>query len=330
MTASHAHRAGRVRLSIAARRGGAARRPQPRDRAERQRQVQPVSGAAAARRRGAGPRDRVAGAGGRPGVGAVGGAGADRAIGQGGTTRSRARGARARSACGSGSRRTTSATPSISGCRYGRLRRPFAARSGDQARMHLERADAAAARRAGRSAGPLVRARPTATGPSVTQRLATFDSMMTHCADPRNTPEMLMLRERSAAGASTITSAPTRRRRRAAADRHAHAGARPRRPRPRGGAETIREIGDAEALARPIDDAFPGARVSVRVTATAGSRSRCSSTACCAAEGRRASDGTLRYLLWIAALLTPRPPALLVLNEPETSLHPDLLPALGA
>lgn len=41
------------------------------------------------------------------------------------------------------------------------------------------------------------------------------------------------------------------------------------------------------------------------------------------------SDGTLRYLLWIAALLTPRPPALLVLNEPETSLHPDLLPALG-
>src|SRR6185436_7049837 len=41
------------------------------------------------------------------------------------------------------------------------------------------------------------------------------------------------------------------------------------------------------------------------------------------------SDGTLRYLLWIAALHTPRPPGLLVLNEPETSLHPDLLPALG-
>jgi predicted ATPase len=41
------------------------------------------------------------------------------------------------------------------------------------------------------------------------------------------------------------------------------------------------------------------------------------------------SDGTLRYLLWIAALMTPRPPPLMVLNEPETSLHPDLLPALG-
>ncbi len=41
------------------------------------------------------------------------------------------------------------------------------------------------------------------------------------------------------------------------------------------------------------------------------------------------SDGTLRYVLWIAALLTPRPPAVMVLNEPETSLHPDLLGALA-
>ncbi|MEO1574484.1 MAG: AAA family ATPase, partial [Pseudomonadota bacterium] len=41
------------------------------------------------------------------------------------------------------------------------------------------------------------------------------------------------------------------------------------------------------------------------------------------------SDGTLRYLLLIAALLTPRPPPLMVFNEPEMSLHPQLLPALG-
>jgi len=46
-------------------------------------------------------------------------------------------------------------------------------------------------------------------------------------------------------------------------------------------------------------------------------------------SGAELSDGTLRYLLWMAALLTPRPPELLVLNEPETSLHPDLLPALA-
>src|SRR5512146_1147921 len=45
--------------------------------------------------------------------------------------------------------------------------------------------------------------------------------------------------------------------------------------------------------------------------------------------GAELSDGTLRFLLWLAALLTPRPPSMMVLNEPETSLHPDLLPALA-
>ena len=41
------------------------------------------------------------------------------------------------------------------------------------------------------------------------------------------------------------------------------------------------------------------------------------------------SDGTLRYLLLVAALLSPRPPDLMILNEPETSLHPDLLGPLA-
>lgn len=46
----------------------------------------------------------------------------------------------------------------------------------------------------------------------------------------------------------------------------------------------------------------------------------------CAAE---LSDGTLRFLLWAAALLSPEPPSLMVLNEPETSLHPDLIAPLA-
>lgn len=41
------------------------------------------------------------------------------------------------------------------------------------------------------------------------------------------------------------------------------------------------------------------------------------------------SDGTLRYVLLVAALLSPRPPGLLVLNEPEASLHPDVLGPLA-
>lgn len=41
------------------------------------------------------------------------------------------------------------------------------------------------------------------------------------------------------------------------------------------------------------------------------------------------SDGTLRYLSLVAALLTARPPELLVLNEPETSLHGSLIAPLA-
>ena len=42
------------------------------------------------------------------------------------------------------------------------------------------------------------------------------------------------------------------------------------------------------------------------------------------------SDGTLRFILLAAALLTPRPPPLLVLNEPESSLHSSVIPALAS
>jgi predicted ATPase len=37
----------------------------------------------------------------------------------------------------------------------------------------------------------------------------------------------------------------------------------------------------------------------------------------------------LRFLLLVAALLSPRPPKLMILNEPETSLHADLIPPLA-
>lgn len=93
--------------------------------------------------------------------------------------------------------------------------------------------------------------------------------------------------------------------------------------------QTIRETGDDEGLTKAVDNAFPGSRVGI---ADAGGRFELQFhqhgllRPLAAAE---LSDGTLRYLLWVAALLTPRPPELLVLNEPETSLHPELLPPLA-
>ncbi len=46
-------------------------------------------------------------------------------------------------------------------------------------------------------------------------------------------------------------------------------------------------------------------------------------------EAHELSDGTLRFLCLAAALLNLHPPELLILNEPETSLNPSLLPALA-
>ena len=45
---------------------------------------------------------------------------------------------------------------------------------------------------------------------------------------------------------------------------------------------------------------------------------------------RRLSDGTLRYLCLLAILVDPRPPPIIVIEEPELGLHPDIHPQLAA
>ncbi|WP_240643891.1 AAA family ATPase [Antribacter gilvus] len=94
--------------------------------------------------------------------------------------------------------------------------------------------------------------------------------------------------------------------------------------------ETVRDLGRGDELDEAVARAFPGARLTVtqddgrfEVTLRQHGLLR-------PLRAAELSDGTLRYLLWIAALLSPRPPRLLVLNEPETSLHPELLPALAS
>ena len=165
---------------------------------------------------------------------------------------------------------------------------------------------------------------------TVLTNLPSFESMMTHASDPQSTPELLTLRERMRSWRfydhfRTDVEAPVRypqvgTRTPVLASNGADAAA---------ALQTIREIGNPRALDDAIEDAFPGG--SVEVTATDGlfeitMRQYGLLRPLRAAE---LSDGTLRYLLLVVALLTPRPPPLLVLNEPETSLHPDLLEPLA-
>lgn len=165
----------------------------------------------------------------------------------------------------------------------------------------------------------------------ITHNLAAFDSMLTHVADPRGAPELLYLRESIRAWRfcdhfRTDADAPAR-----VPQIGTHTPVLASEGSDLAAAiQTIREIGDAAGeLHEVVNDAFPGSSLTVETSTGRFEllmQQRGMLRPLSAAE---LSDGTLRYLLWVAALLTPRPPALLVLNEPETSLHPDLLPALG-
>ena len=164
----------------------------------------------------------------------------------------------------------------------------------------------------------------------LTQALSAPDSMLASVADPQRAPEMLEVREtirrwRFYDGFRTDVGSPVR--------------------LPQIGTftpvlnndgtdlasalQTILEIGDAGALERTIEDAFRGSRIGIEVQGGRFELRLEQHGLIRPLTVAELSDGTLRFLLLTAALLTPRPPELMVLNEPETSLHPDLLPALA-
>jgi predicted ATPase len=93
--------------------------------------------------------------------------------------------------------------------------------------------------------------------------------------------------------------------------------------------QTIKEVGDTEGLETAIDRAFPGASLQITNNAGQFSLSLHMPGFQRPFNAQELSDGTLQYLCLLAALLSPRPPALLALNEPETSIHPDLFEALA-
>ena len=165
---------------------------------------------------------------------------------------------------------------------------------------------------------------------TLSYQLASFDSMMSQFADPRNAPELLMLREQIRSWRfydhfRTDVDAPAR-----LPQVGTHTPILSNDGSDLAAAlQTIMEIGNPVALDDAVADAFPGSSISVSNLEGRFEIAMHQHGLLRPLKAAELSDGTLRYLLWIAALLTPRPPGLLVLNEPETSLHPDLLPALG-
>jgi predicted ATPase len=93
--------------------------------------------------------------------------------------------------------------------------------------------------------------------------------------------------------------------------------------------QTIIEAG-FEDLQRAVTDAFDGATVSVAVRDGLFDLQLQQRGMLRPLRAAELSDGTLRFLLWAAALTSPSPPSLMVLNEPETSLHPDLVRPLAS
>lgn len=160
--------------------------------------------------------------------------------------------------------------------------------------------------------------------------LPSFDSMMTHAADPQGALELLVVRERMRRWRfydhfRTDPAAPSR---------YAQIGTRTTSLASNGddlaaAIQTVREIGDHQALDEAVDDAFPGASIDVAMNDGMFEITMNQKGLLRPLRAAELSDGTLRYFLLIAALLTPRPPPLMVLNEPETSLHPSLIAPLA-
>jgi predicted ATPase len=179
--------------------------------------------------------------------------------------------------------------------------------------------------------GPAVRIRASqGEWRRVIDHLKPYDSMLTHCGDPRDAAELLGLREQMRAWRfydhfRTDSDAPARRPQIGtrtlilAGDGSDLAAA----------IATIQEIGAADELSAAIEDAFPGGSIDVRDSEGYFEIEMRQHGLLRPLKAAELSDGTLRYLILVAALLTPRPPQLMVLNEPETSLHRDLVAPLA-
>ena len=173
------------------------------------------------------------------------------------------------------------------------------------------------------------RRRPARGWNELTRSLHPWQSMLTELADPQRAPELLAVRRMIAGwrfydGFRVDADAPARRlqvgtRTPALADDASDLAA---------ALQTIRENGRS-GLDAAVADAFQGAILDIAVTDGRFDVQLHQPGMLRPLSSAELSDGTLRYLIWVAALLTVDPPPLMVLGEPETSLHPDLIAPLA-
>jgi len=93
--------------------------------------------------------------------------------------------------------------------------------------------------------------------------------------------------------------------------------------------QTIIEIGDRGALSAAISHAFPGGSLEIDRHHTGLELSLSMPNFVRPFRAPELSDGTLKYLCLLAALLSPRPSNLLAFNEPDANLHPSLFEPLS-
>jgi predicted ATPase len=92
---------------------------------------------------------------------------------------------------------------------------------------------------------------------------------------------------------------------------------------------TIEEIGDRELLHSILADAFPDTTFHIEAQQGRFQLMMQRDAILRPLDASELSDGTLRFVCLAVAMLSPRPPGFMAFNEPENSLHPELIPALA-
>lgn len=158
--------------------------------------------------------------------------------------------------------------------------------------------------------GPSVKVRTERGWQTLAEGLSLFESLFVQIADPNNTPEVVLLREKIRGWRfydqlRTDVDAPCRipklgTRTPVLSDDDGDLTA---------AIQTILEIGDPNTVNEAVHAAFPGATLNIGMEAGGRFRLEFQQPGLLRPlSGPELSDGTLRFLLWLAALLTPRPP----------------------